>query len=77
MIDYLSLAVGHALLAIALLRLVMREELDVDPKLQEYADRLKAERDAASASGRQARRRAVRGRQGADGQTVDGQGEAA
>ncbi len=57
MIDYLSLAIGHALLAVAFLRLVMREDLDVDPEIQAYADKLDAEREAASVAGRNARRR--------------------
>ena len=57
MIDYLSLIIGHALLAIAFLRLVMRDDLDVDPELQSYADKAEAEREAASVAGRNARRR--------------------
>ena len=58
MIDYFALALGHGLLALALLRLVMREDLDVDPVLQEIKDKEQAEREAASVSGRNARRRA-------------------
>lgn len=57
MIDYFSLALGHGLLAIALLRLVMRDELDVDPHIQSFVDALRARRDAASVAGRNARRR--------------------
>ena len=57
MIDYISLALGHALLAIALLRLVMREELDVDPDLEAHAEKLRAEREEGSVAGRNARRR--------------------
>ncbi|KEO85629.1 hypothetical protein EH30_14015 [Erythrobacter sp. JL475] len=57
MIDYFSLALGHGLLAIALLRLVMREELDVDPHIQSFVDALRARRDAASVAGRNASRR--------------------
>lgn len=57
MIDYFSLALGHGLLAIALLRLVMREELDVDPHIQSFVDALRARRDASSVAGRNANRR--------------------
>ena len=57
MIDYISLTLGHALLAIALLRLVMRDELDVDPELEAHADKLRAEREAGTVAGRNARRR--------------------
>lgn len=34
MIDYFALALGHGLLAVALFRLVRRDELDVDPSLE-------------------------------------------
>ena len=37
MIDYLALTIGHALLAIALLRLFPRDGLDVDPVLERFA----------------------------------------
>ena len=57
MIDYISLALGHALLAIALLRLVMRDGLDVDPELEAHAEKLRAEREASTVAGRNARRR--------------------
>jgi hypothetical protein len=57
MIDYLSLAIGHGLLALALLRLVMREDVDVDPAVQTLKDKAEAEREAASVAGRNARRR--------------------
>ncbi len=57
MIDYISLALGHGLLAIALLRLVMRNDLDVDPRIQEIADKADAERQAGTIAGRNARRR--------------------
>ncbi len=61
MIDYLSLALGHGLLAVALLRLVMREELDVDPRLQEFADKVDEERAEGTIAGRAARRRKEQG----------------
>lgn len=56
MIDYLSLAIGHGLLALALLRLVMRADLDEDPTLKALADKAEAEREATSGSARRARR---------------------
>ena len=64
MIDYFALALGHGLLALALLRLVLREETDVDPRLKELAEKAEAEREAGSAASRNARRRRkVRGQQ--------------
>ena len=57
MIDYLSLAIGHGLLAFALFRLVMREDVDVDPAIEALKARAEAEREASSVAGRNARRR--------------------
>ena len=57
MIDYISLALGHGLIAIALLRLVMRADLDIDPRIQSYVDKADKEREAARVSGRNAARR--------------------
>jgi len=57
MIDYFALALGHGLLVIALLRLVMRESLDVDPHLKSIADKLLEKREASGIAGRNARRR--------------------
>ena len=57
MIDYLALALGHGLLAIALLRLVLRADLDADPLIREIAETTTSNRKAASASGRSATRR--------------------
>ena len=57
MIDYISLALGHGLLAIALLRLVMRDGLDVDPELEAHAEKQRAEREAGTVAGRNRRRR--------------------
>jgi hypothetical protein len=73
MIDYFSLALGHGLLAIALLRLVMREELDVDPHIQSFVDALRARRDASSVAGRNANRRGQS--RGEDGPVDDPHGE--
>ncbi|MCU0949336.1 MAG: hypothetical protein MUF47_14000 [Porphyrobacter sp.] len=58
MIDTLALALGHGLLAIAMLRLVMRDGLDEDPLLGELAAEASNNRKAASTAGRNAARRA-------------------
>lgn len=58
MIDYLALALGHGLLAIALLRLVLRADLDADPLIGEIAETTSSNRKAASPAGRNAARRA-------------------
>ena len=59
MIDYIALIIGHALLGIAILRLVMRKGLDVDPLLDSFKqaerDRRKARSDAVRAARREAR----------------------
>ena len=65
MIDTFALALGHGLLAVALMRLVLREGLDVDPLLEEIESETAGNRKAASASGRNEARRA-RGEQAAD-----------
>ncbi|AWW73387.1 hypothetical protein CD351_02975 [Erythrobacter sp. KY5] len=57
MIDYFALALGHGLLALALFRLVLREETDVDPRLKELDEKAQAAREAGSAASRNARRR--------------------
>ena len=57
MIDYFSLALGHGLLALALLRLVMRDALDSDPAIARLEQQAREEREAASVEGRNARRR--------------------
>ena len=56
MINYISLALGHGLLAIAFLRLVMLDDLDVDPKVKAHKDRAKAERVTATNAGRASQR---------------------
>lgn len=58
MIDYFALALGHGLIAIALLRLVLRDGLDADPLLAEIAAETADNRKAASIAGRNAARRA-------------------
>jgi len=57
MIDYFALALGHGLMAIALLRLVWREGLDIDPLIDGIKDAIKQKRMDASVAGRNAARR--------------------
>jgi hypothetical protein len=52
MIDTLALALGHGLMAIAMLRLVSRAGLDEDPLLGELAAEASSKRKAASAARR-------------------------
>jgi hypothetical protein len=52
MIDTFALALGHGLMAIAMLRLVTRAGLDDDPLLVELAAKAKSRRKAASAARR-------------------------
>jgi hypothetical protein len=58
MIDTLALALGHGLMAIAMMRLMLRAGLDEDPLLSEIAAETNSNRKVASASGRNAARRA-------------------
>jgi hypothetical protein len=58
MIDAFALALGHGLLAVALMRLVLRPGLDVDPLLGEITSETEGNRKAASALGRNEARRA-------------------
>ena len=57
MIDYFALALGHGLLAIALLRLVMKPALDKDPLIGSIKDQAKGNRKVSSAAGRNTARR--------------------
>jgi hypothetical protein len=61
MIDYFALALGHGLMAIALLRLVLRADLDADPLLARLKTEAAENRMAASPAGRNAARRAKAG----------------
>ncbi|MCZ8368838.1 MAG: hypothetical protein O9293_02530 [Porphyrobacter sp.] len=61
MIDHFALAFGHGLLAIAMLRLVMRAGLDADPLIGEIAAETISKRKVTNASGRSAARRARHG----------------
>lgn len=49
MIDYIALALGHGLLAIALLRLVTRAGLDADPFIAELKSAAENNRKAGKA----------------------------
>lgn len=64
MIDTFALALGHGLLAVALMRLVLRDGLDVDPLLDDIKSETAGNRKAASALGRNEARRS-RGERGA------------
>jgi hypothetical protein len=68
MIDYFALALGHGLMAIALLRLVLKKGLDEDPLIGKLGEKANARRKAASAASRSAARRA---RSGDAGGTAD------
>ena len=58
MIDYFALALGHGLLAIALLRLMLRKGLDHDPLIDQITSEARGNREANSSKGRNAARRA-------------------
>ena len=72
MIDYFALALGHGLMAIALLRLVLRDNLDGDPLLARLKADTAANRSATSSAGRSAARRAREARGEETGQADDG-----
>lgn len=57
MIDQFALALGHGLLAIAMLRLMMRAGLDADPLIGEIKAKADSNRKAVSSAGRNAARR--------------------
>jgi hypothetical protein len=59
MIDTLALALGHGLMAVALMRLLLRAGLDEDPLLEEIAAETSSKQRATSAAGRAAARRAL------------------
>jgi hypothetical protein len=56
MIDYFALSLGHGLMAIALLRLVLRDDLDVDPLLGQLKADTAANRMAKNTAGGNAAR---------------------
>ena len=57
MIDHIALAIGHGLMAIALLRLVMRPGLDDDPLIGALKSEADEKRKANSRAARNAARR--------------------
>jgi hypothetical protein len=59
MIDYIALAIGHGLLAFALIHLFLREEVDVDPLIDGIKAQMRHNRMQSSSTGRSARRRAA------------------
>ncbi len=58
MIDHIALAIGHGLLAVALLRLVLRAGLDDDPLIGSIEAEADEARKRKSSAGRNAARRA-------------------
>jgi hypothetical protein len=58
MIDHIALALGHGLLAVALLRLVLRAGLDDDPLIGSIEAEADSHRKRTSTAGRNAARRA-------------------
>ncbi len=61
MIDTIALALGHALLVYALLRLTLRADVDEDPLLARLQQEAEVRRRATSAAGRKQQRNAGRG----------------
>lgn len=68
MIDYFALALGHGLIAIALLRLVLRDGLDTDPLVSSINAETAALRQGTTTAGRNAARRA---RSAGDNDSID------
>ena len=58
MIDYLSLAIGHGLLALALVMLLMRDDLDDDPASKALEDAINTDRQRAGKARRESQQRA-------------------
>jgi hypothetical protein len=75
MIDYFALALGHGLLAFALVHLFFGEEVDHDPLIGAIKDQTNQNRMTASAAGRNARRRAKAAEQAEDPRAGAGAGE--
>ena len=66
MIDTIALALGHALLGLAMVRLVQRADMDSDPLIRALKDKTAGNRLAASSAGRNAGRRAQEPQQAPD-----------
>ena len=58
MIDHIALAIGHGLLAVAMLRLLLRAGLDDDPLIGSITAEADEARKRMSSAGRNAARRA-------------------
>lgn len=58
MIDHFALALGHGLMAYAMMRLVLRAGLDDDPLIGDIHAEMDNSRQAMSTAGRNAARRA-------------------
>lgn len=72
MIDILALALGHALLGVALLRLTLREDVDHDPRIDGLKRDIRDQRRAAGLAGQRAARRRLKAEQAA---AENGQGD--
>lgn len=62
MIDHIALAIGHGLLGLALLRLVMRDDLNADPLLGSFSEASRQRRALRREARREAARRSREGR---------------
>lgn len=69
MIDTIALALGHALLAAALLRLALRADVDRDPLLARLSEEAESERRSRKAGARQRRSAPAEAPQAGDGAT--------
>ncbi|KEO88831.1 hypothetical protein EH31_15460 [Erythrobacter longus] len=52
MIDYFALALGHGLLVLAFLRLVVRDNLDIDPAITQMKEAAQAKKPKTRANRR-------------------------
>ena len=57
MIDYIALGLGHGLIAIALVRMFLRSEVDYDPLIEGLRETMRRTRMESSTAGRNAKRR--------------------
>lgn len=69
MIDTIALALGHALLAAALLRLALRADVDRDPLLARLSEEAESERRSRKAGARKRRSAPAEAPQAGDGAT--------
>ncbi len=71
MIDYIALSIGHGILAIAFLRMFLRDGLDVDPLLERLRQAEDERRKSRSRTGRARKERARTGREKAGPQSTN------